>query len=193
MTQNSDSNVDNGQDSTSAGDAEKVIKMEGAAVEVAPNAEAAIDWKSKAAYLAAEMDNMRKRFARERQEVLKFSNEEMIKNFLPVWDCLELALKAAKDAEAKIDQSTAENPLLQSLIKGLDMTLKVFEQTLESSGCTPVKGVGETFDPTQHEALGQSQDLNLGDNKVSGVMQRGFSLAGRVIRTAKVMVNKVTN
>ena len=170
------------------GGEEKVIKMDGQAA-----ADAVAEWKSKVAYLSAEIDNMRKRFAREKLESFKYANEELIKKFLPVLDCLELALKSAKDAEGKMEESVKQNPMLQNLIKGLDMTLKVFEQTLESNGCTPVKGVGENFDPTQHEALGQSQDLNLGDNKVSSVMQRGFTLSGRVIRTAKVLVNKISN
>jgi len=174
------------------GSEEKVIKMDGPA-EAIPAADPAAEWKSKVAYLSAEIDNMRKRFAREKLESFKYANEEIIKKFLPVLDCLELALKSAKDAENKMEDAVKQNPMLQNLIKGLDMTLKVFEQTLESNGCTPVKGVGETFDPTQHEALGQSQDLNLGENKVSSVMQRGFTLSGRVIRTAKVLVNKISN
>jgi molecular chaperone GrpE len=177
----------NGEAAASSEAADNVVKMNGA--------EAAVDseWKSKFTYLTAEVDNMRKRFVRERQDAIRYANEDLLKNLLPVLDNLELALKAAKDAEQKLEASLKENPLIANLVKGLEMTLKHFEKSLESSGCVALKSVGENFDPAQHEAIGQSQDMNLGDNKVSSVLQRGFTLSGRIIRTAKVFVNKITN
>jgi len=207
MTQHSNGNAQNdaekaeNQNSSetfqNTSEQDSVIKMEEAEATLNGSTSAPVDqaaeWKNKAAYLSAEIENMRKRFAREKLNDLKFANEEVIKKFLPVLDCLELALKAAKDSETKLDPALRDSAFFVSLMKGLDMTLKVFEQTLESAGCSALKSVGENFDPSQHEALGQSQNPDLGDNVVSQVLQRGFSLSGRVIRTSKVMVNKVVN
>ncbi len=89
-----------------------------------------------------------------------------------------------------MDVLVKENPMFMNLIKGLDMTVKHFEKTLEGLGCQPIKGLGETFDPNFHEALGQAQQADAPNNSIVGVMQRGFTLFGRVVRPARVLVNK---
>jgi molecular chaperone GrpE len=158
-----------------------------------PEADPAAEWKSKVAYLAAEIDNMRKRYTRERADLMKFANEELIRAVLPVVDNLHLAVKAVKDGEAKVEPLLKEHPLLASLVKGVDMTLTHFEQTLERAGVKQVEAQGKPFNPVEHEAVGQSSTPDVGDNHVSSVMQRGYTLHGRVIRPARVVVNKATN
>lgn len=158
------------------------------AATVSEHQKAIDEWKNKVVYLAAEMENMKKRFVREKGEVIKMANEELIKAFIPVFDNLDLGLKAIRDMEAKAENS--DNKLITNLVKGVEMTLTHFQQTLERAGAQVIESVGKPFDPGLHEAMGQSTQNDVEDNHVSAEFQKGFSLHGRVIRSAKVIVNK---
>lgn len=158
--------------------------------ESAEKKESVEEWKTKAAYLLAEIENMRKRFVRERSELIKMANEGLLKAILPVVDNLELAIKAAKDAEAKLAEQEKNNPVLKSLFQGVEMTLKHMEATLEQVGVKTIKALGERFDPTVHEAVGHAKVEEHEDDKVAAEVQRGFSLHERVLRPARVIVNK---
>ncbi len=158
---------------------------EAAEVETQADAQASdrlAEWKTRVAYLSAEIENMRKRFLREKSDVIRFANEGLIRILLPVLDNLQLALQSALTVETG-----------SGLLKGLEMTLKHFEQTLEQIGVQPIQSVGQNFDPAVHEALSQITDASVKDNEVTSELQRGFMLHGRVIRPAKVVVNKVQN
>jgi molecular chaperone GrpE len=155
----------------------------------APESPSADEWKNKAAYLAAELDNMRKRFVRERTDLVKMANEELIKNLIPVFDNLLLGLKSIRDAE----DALKEHKLFGSLLKGVDMTATHFEQTLDRVGVKGIDSVGKTFDPNFHEAVGESADPSKGANEITGEFQKGFILHGRVLRPARVIVNKISN
>lgn len=158
----------------------------------AENLESLVDeWKSKAAYMAAELDNMKKRFVRERLEISKFANESLLKSIVPVLDNLSLALQSAKGAKEGDVQNGGG--MLKALVEGVEMTLRHFEQTLTQVGVEFVKSTGEMFDPEAHEAVGQMQDPSKSDGVVLQEVQRGFKLSGRVVRTAKVIVNKTSN
>lgn len=149
------------------------------------------EWKARVAYLAAEVENMRKRFAREKGEIIRTANEELLKRLLPVFDNLELASKAAKQGVERLEESLQKSPVVENLVKGVEMTYRHFEQTLESVGVKSVKSVGENFNPTHHEAVGQSQDDTAGDNKVTQEFQKGFDYNGKILRPARVIVNKI--
>ena len=150
-----------------------------------------IDWKSQAAYYAAEMDNLQKRFIRESVELRKYANEELLKKIVPALDTLMLALKAAERSKlAPENKDLFSNKLFLSFIQGVEMTAKQFENVLQASGVEFVKSVGEVFDPTIHEALGQVNRADVKDNVITEEFERGFKLHGRVIRPAKVFVNK---
>jgi molecular chaperone GrpE len=152
-----------------------------------PAADALIsEWKSKAAYMAAELDNVKKRFMRERVETIKFANESLLKLVVPVLDNLNLALSSAKGAK----EDEGSSPMLKGLVEGVEMTLKHFEQTLAQAGVEFIDAEGKEFDPEVHEAVGQAQDASHKDGVVINQVQRGFKLSGRVARTAKVIVNK---
>ncbi|HVJ65503.1 MAG TPA: nucleotide exchange factor GrpE [Bdellovibrionota bacterium] len=142
------------------------------------------EWKSKAAYLAAELENMKKRAIRDRTETIKFANESLLKLVVPVLDNLSLALSSAKNAKVE------DSALLKSLVEGVEMTVKLFEQTLAQAGVEFIVTDGAEFDPEVHEAIGQAQNADLKDGAIVTVVQRGFKLSGRVVRTAKVIVNK---
>lgn len=160
-----------------------------AEVEVENSAEAlANEWKSKAAYMAAELENMKKRFIRDRLETVKFANESLLKAMIPVLDNLSLALSTAKGAK----EDSSSSPMLKSLVEGVEMTMKLFESTLGQAGVEFIKAKGEVFDPEVHEAVGQAQDPSQKDGVVAHEVQRGFKLGGRVACTAKVIVNKIS-
>jgi len=165
-------------------------------LESAPTQESMIDeWKNRAAYLAAEMDNMRKRFVRDRTDVIKSANEDLLKGILPVYDNLFLALRSIRESTER-KEARGENPagvekLFDNLLKGVEMTFTHFEQTLDRVGVKAVDAVGKEFDPSVHEAVGQSADANYAENVVTAELQRGFALHGRLLRAARVIVNKL--
>src|SRR5438270_842446 len=66
------------------------------------------EWKNRATYLSAEIDNMRKRFAREKSDIIRMGNEELLSRFLPVIDNLDFAVRAAREAEGKVENTVRE-------------------------------------------------------------------------------------
>lgn len=192
-----DTNANSNPDSRApdTGENEEMKPQDAAAAESAekPSSEELVgEWKNKAAYLAAEIDNMKKRFVREKADVIRMANEELIRAILPVFDNLDFALKSIRDMEEKAEENIQNNKVFMNLLKGVEMTLVHFQQTLERVGVQHINSVGTPFDPSLHEAMGQSSDGKHEDNHVSSEFQKGFSLHGRVIRTAKVIVNKVS-
>jgi len=160
--------------------------------EGAPAADPLAEWKNRTVYLMAEIENMRKRFAREKSDVIRFASEEVIKAVLPVLDNIQLALKATKDADTQ-QPGAAGKDVVAKILQGVEMTAKHFEQTLERLGVQPVETVGQAFDPSKHEAIAQSENKEHGDGIVSAEMQRGYTLHGRLVRPARVVVNKTAS
>ncbi len=131
--------------------------------------------------LAAEFDNYKKRVARERAEFVKFANEGVILEFLPILDNLERALIASKAHENA-----------QGLVEGVEMIHRLFLSTLEKFGVKPIEALGKEFDPTFHQAVLQVEGSEGQDNIVVEEVQRGYILENRVIRPAMVKVAKAT-
>ncbi|WP_320007838.1 nucleotide exchange factor GrpE [Maridesulfovibrio sp.] len=129
----------------------------------------------------AETENIKKRLVRETEELKKFAADSILSDLLPVLDNLDLALDHAKNLDACKD-----------FVIGVDMTRKMFLDTLAKHGLKAVGKVGEEFDPNFHEAMGMAQVAELPDNSIAQIMQRGYVLKERVIRPAKVMVNKLS-
>jgi molecular chaperone GrpE len=149
------------------------------------------EWKARVAYLAAEVENMRKRFSREKIEIIRMANEDLLKRLLPVFDNLELASKAARDQMTKVEAQIKDSPVVDNLVKGVEMTFKHFEQTLESVGVKAIKTVGEVFNPVVHEAVSKSQDAKHADNTITNEFQKGFDFQGKILRPARVVVNSI--
>jgi molecular chaperone GrpE len=124
--------------------------------------------------LAADLENYRKRAARERDEVQKFGNEKLLKDLLPVVDGLDRALAAA----------AADDPLRE----GVKLVRATFEQTLARHGVTGFSALGEKFDPAQHEALLQVPTREQPPGTVVLEHARGFRLNDRLVRPAMVGV-----
>jgi molecular chaperone GrpE len=128
---------------------------------------------------AAEMDNTRKRLERERAESIAYANETLMRDFLPIVDNLERALEHA--------QNEADG---QSLLDGVTITLKSFQDTLARFGCSSFEARGKPFDPNYHEAVMQEPSGEYPENTVLQELQKGYTLHSRLLRPAMVVVSK---
>ena len=129
----------------------------------------------------ADTENVKKRLMRETEELRKYAGESVLSDLLPVLDNLDLALAHARGVEACKD-----------IVMGVDMTRKIFLDTLKRHGLEATGAVGEAFDPQYHEAVGMDANPELPDNAVAQLMQSGYLLKGRLLRPAKVSVNKLS-
>ena len=127
----------------------------------------------------AEMENVRRRAQRDVENAHKFAVEKLLGELLPVVDSLEKAEELAK---------TTDNA--DSMAEGISLSLKLFVSTLEKSGIALVDPLGEPFDPQLHEAMAMVPNPDAEPNSVMDVMQRGYTLNGRLVRAAKVVVVK---
>jgi molecular chaperone GrpE len=128
----------------------------------------------------AETENLRKRLIKEKEDFQKYATESLVSELLPVLDHLDLALAHGRSNEACKD-----------FVIGVDMTRKAFLDILGRHGVTEFGEKGEPFNPENHEALGVQSAPEFADDVVAQVVQRGYMLRGRLLRPAKVMVNKV--
>lgn len=130
---------------------------------------------------AAELENFRKRSARELSELRKYANQSLVRDLLPVVDNLERAIEAARAGDA------AAQPLLE----GVDMIRRDILKVFEGNGVSPVETVGRPFDPTVHEAVMQEAAVDdVPDNTVVRELQKGYCMHERLLRPAMVVVAK---
>ena len=154
---------------------------EKAEVEEGVEADKEEDYKSKYYYLAAEMENMRKRFERERENFIKYGNERILTELIEVVDNLDRTLESlSKDEDEKV----------KNIVVGVEMVRKMFVGVLEQNGLEMVETEGKSFDPNYHEAIGQQESEDREDGEIISVYQKGYILKGRLLRAAKVMIAK---
>jgi molecular chaperone GrpE len=127
----------------------------------------------------AEMENLKKRTRKEKEDYLKFANESLIKEMLPALDHLGTALS----------HSDNENNV-HALKEGIRLTLKGLKDTLSKFGLEEVKALGEPFDPCFHEAVSQMDDPKAKPGVILAELQKGYTLNARLIRPAMVVVNR---
>lgn len=137
------------------------------------------DFKEKYYYLAAELENTRKRFDREKQNLLKFGNERVLSGLIEVVDNLERTVDAI---------SADEDEKVKNIVVGIEMVKKQFLDVLSSNGLEQLQALGEIFDPNVHEAMAQKPCEGKKDQEVVEVFQKGYKLNGRLLRAAKVIV-----
>lgn len=127
---------------------------------------------------AADLDNYRKRLTKETEDKVRFANQAVVKDFLPVIDNIEMAL-----------QHTEEGSPLR---EGIVLTIKSFKDVLSRHGVTEINSeIGTVFDPAVHEAIMMDNLAEYENNTVTLCVQKGYILNDRVIRPAKVKVNKI--
>lgn len=158
--------------------AETNEEQEEVAVKVAPKEE---DFKEKYYYLAAEMQNMQRRFDNEKSNLLKYGNEKLLNDMIDVVDNLERSLEFIQNDE---------DEKVKNIVVGIEMTVKIFLDNLEKHGLKQIEALGKEFDPHFHEALAQQPAEGKEDNEIIQVHQTGYTLNERVIRAAKVIIAK---
>jgi molecular chaperone GrpE len=128
------------------------------------------------ARLQAEFENYRKRNAREQAEFREYAVADAVKNFLPVLDNFDLALRSQKEASD------------QALRSGIELIRKQMEDALTRLGVQAIPTQGQTFDPRVHEAIEMVESRDHADHEVIEELQRGYKLKDRLLRPAMVRV-----
>ncbi|MDC0430482.1 nucleotide exchange factor GrpE [Candidatus Thioglobus sp.] len=126
----------------------------------------------------AEMENLKRRNAKDLENAHKFALDGFVKALLEVKDSLTMGLKIAQEDSASVE----------SITEGLEMTDKVFTSTLEKFGVETINPKGEAFNPEFHEAVTMLPMPDQESNSVLEVIQAGFTLNGRLVRPAMVIV-----
>lgn len=130
----------------------------------------------------AELDNYKKRAAKEKADIIKYGKEEVIKDILPFVDSLDRALEHA--------ESSAD---IQSFKEGLKLIQDQLFSCLKKHGVEAIECTGKDFDPNFHEAMMQVESEHHEANKVINEFQRGYLLNGRLLRPSRVSVCKKIN
>jgi molecular chaperone GrpE len=131
----------------------------------------------------AEMQNLRRRTQQDVEKAHKFGQEKFSAELLSVIDNLERALAAA---------SAHEDETVKAIYEGVDLTLKSFMDCFSRFHIETVDPMGEPFDPSLHQAMSIQENPDVEPNTVIAVMQKGYTLHGRVLRPAMVMVSKAS-
>ncbi len=125
----------------------------------------------------AELDNQRKRLARDVDQARKFANERLLSELLPVLDSLEAGLQVSADETGKLRE-------------GMELTLRQLMKVASDNGMTPIHPIGETFNPEWHQAISQIESPDAAPNTIVQVFQKGYLLNERLLRPALVVVAK---
>jgi molecular chaperone GrpE len=136
-------------------------------------------YKDVALRSAADLDNYRKRMAREKDDAIRYANASFLERLIPILDNFELGLQAAK---AGGNQSAVQD--------GLMMVFKQLQDFLASSGVETIDATGQHFDPNAHEAIAQEQNAEIPEGFVIRQLRKGYRLKDRLIRPANVVVSK---
>ncbi|MFT6329084.1 MAG: molecular chaperone GrpE [Bermanella sp.] len=131
----------------------------------------------------ADMENARRRAEQEVDKARKFALERFAGELLPVLDNLERAIQGAD----------AENEAIKPVVEGVDLTLKSFINVVEKFGMAIVDPQGEAFNPELHQAMSMQETADFAPNTVMAVMQKGYTLNGRLLRPAMVMVSRAAS
>lgn len=158
--------------------AELEAELEKAQIALAESEAKSADAQEKYVRAYAEFDNTKKRFAKEKDESLRYAHERMVKDLLPVLDGLEQALAHAETSDKK------------AIVEGVQLVLRQFLKALEGYGVTQVPAIGHFFDPHHHEAVGQQESEEHEPDSVVNEYRRGYKMHDRLIRPSMVTVAK---
>ena len=139
----------------------------------------AAEYKDKLLRARAELDNQRKRAARENEDARKYALQSFVRELLPVKDSLEQGLETV---------TTDAGDEAKALRQGIELTLRLWSGVLASSGVEEIDPLGQPFNPDLHEALTIRHSPGAAPNTVLEVAQKGYLLNGRLVRAARVIV-----
>ena len=163
--------------------AEEVVteenKIEALTQEIEALKLAAAENLDKAMRALAELENVRKRTARDIENAHKYALERFIAELLPIMDSMSFGISASDNADD-----------IAGLREGMDLTLKMFSTTLEKFGVKVIDPQGEKFNPDRHEAVYTQELADVEPGTVISVAQKGYELNGRLVRPAIVIVAK---
>jgi molecular chaperone GrpE len=132
----------------------------------------------------ADAQNVMRRAEQDVEKARKFALERFCNELLPVVDNLERAL------EATVGDTVDDHEIVKPIAEGVELTLKSFLDALKKFNIEPVEPEGEPFDPQLHQAMSLVENPDVEPNTVIAVMQKGYTLNGRLVRPAMVMVSK---
>ena len=136
-------------------------------------------WKDVAARSQAELDNFRKRMAREKTEAIVYANRNLLEGLFPIIDNFEMGLKAAQEGEGESSM----------IFQGMSMVFKQIGDFLTDQGVENIPSDGVAFDPNIHEAIKQEPSEEVAEGQILYTMRRGYRLKDRVLRAANVVVS----
>ena len=125
----------------------------------------------------AELENFKKRLTKEKDDFVQFANERLLQELIQIEDNLERALEVP-------------NATLESLKEGVEMIQKQFSTFLKNQKVEPIEAIGKAFDPNLHEVLNQQESEEHEENTVIEEYSKGYTLNGRILRPAKVVISK---
>jgi len=128
----------------------------------------------------ADMENLRRRQARDLENAHKHALDKFVAELLPIYDSMELGFNASK----------GENASLEGVREGLEMTMKMFLTSIGKLGLEQIDPEGEAFDPELHQAMAMQQVEGVEPNTVINVAQKGYQFNGRLLRPAMVVVSQ---
>src|SRR5271165_7636851 len=136
-------------------------------------------YKDVALRSVADLDNYRKRMAREKDDAIRYANTSFLERLIPILDNFDLGLQAAKGGGSQ-----------SAVIDGMTMVFKQLQEFLASCGVETIDATGEHFDPNLHEALAQEENAQVEEGVVIRQLRKGYKLKDRLIRPANVVVSK---
>jgi molecular chaperone GrpE len=128
-------------------------------------------------YARADIENLKRRFDRKLEDVQKYSNERIVTELLDVVDELEMAVESAHSSNST-----------ETLIQGVEMTLRKLRKILESEGVSPIRSIGEPFDPLKHNAVAKTEKEGVDGCTIVEEIRKGYTLREKVIRPSIVKV-----
>ncbi len=135
--------------------------------------------KNKYLRLYADFENYKRFVTKEKEEILTYCNEDIIREILTVIDHLEMAIQHSSDNNASM-----------ALVEGVELTLKEMKTTLEKFGLVGIEALGKSFDPLVHHAIAQVESEENEENMVVRELRKGYMFKDRVLRAALVEVSK---
>lgn len=129
----------------------------------------------------AELENYKKRVAKEKADLIQYANEQIIRELLPIVDSLE-----------KVVEHSDNKQSLKALVEGVEMTMRSLIMVLEKFGVKKINALNEPFDPKYHEAMMEIEGQGEGEMRVVKELEKGYLLNNRLIRPARVAVTRTS-